>query len=48
MEIHCDNCKKKLGTYNENYFSDKTLNEIIVTNHVKCVREGHEIIIRRP
>lgn len=47
-EIHCTVCKKKLGTYNEKYFSDVRLNEIIVNNHVKCIREGHSVIILRP
>jgi len=47
-EIYCSNCKKKLGTYNEKYFSDVKLNEIIIHNHTKCIREGHNVIILRP
>lgn len=47
-EIYCSNCKKTLGKYNENYFSEDKLNEIIVKNHIKCVREGHGITILRP
>ncbi len=47
-EIYCLNCKKKLGRYNEKYFSDEKLNEIIVNNHNKCMCEGHNVIILRP
>jgi hypothetical protein len=44
-EIYCSSCKKKLGRYNEKYFSDARLNEIIVNNHAKCIREGHKLAI---
>ncbi len=47
-EIYCSNCKKTLGRYNESYFSETNLNEIIVKNHIRCVREGHGITILRP
>ena len=47
-EIYCSNCKKKLGRYNEKYFSDDRLNAIIANNHTKCIREGHNVIILRP
>ena len=47
-EIYCSNCKKKLGRYNGKYFSDARLNEIIVSNHISCIREGHSVIILRP
>jgi len=46
-EIHCSNCRKKLGKYNEKYFSDAQLNEIIVFNHIQCIRAGHDILIYR-
>jgi hypothetical protein len=47
-EIYCSTCKKKLGRYNEKYFSDDRLNAIIANNHTQCIREGHNVIILRP
>jgi hypothetical protein len=46
-EIYCSTCKKKLGNYNEKYFSEIRLNEIIVSNHASCIHKGHNIIILR-
>jgi hypothetical protein len=46
-EIYCFNCKKMLGRYNEKYFSDKKMAEIIKVNHSSHVYEGHEIVIRK-
>jgi hypothetical protein len=31
-EIYCSACKEKLGRYNEKYFSDDRLNQIIANN----------------
>ena len=47
-EIYCQTCKKNLGRYNEGYFSETRLNEIIANNHTRCIREGHNVIILRP
>ena len=47
-EIYCSTCKKKLGRYNEKYFSDDQLNQIIANNHAQCIREGHVLTIVRP
>jgi hypothetical protein len=47
-EIYCTVCKKKLGRYNDKYFSDEKLNQIIANNHAKCIREGHRVEILRP
>jgi len=47
-EIYCSTCKKKLGRYNEKYFSDDQLNQIIANNHTQCIREGHVLTIVRP
>jgi hypothetical protein len=47
-EIYCSACKEKLGRYNEKYFSDDRLNQIIANNHVPCIRKGHNLIILRP
>lgn len=46
-EIYCHNCKKTLGRYNEKYFSDLKIDEIINTNHASHIREGHHIVVRR-
>jgi hypothetical protein len=46
-EIYCFNCKKSLGRYNEKYFTDHKMDEIIKVNHASHVYEGHEIIVRR-
>lgn len=46
-EIYCHNCKKSLGRYNEKYFSDIKIVEIIKANHSSHIYEGHEIIIRK-
>ena len=46
-EIYCFNCKKTLGRYNEKYFSDLKMGEMIKVNHSSHVHEGHEIVIRK-
>ncbi|SMH70197.1 conserved protein of unknown function [Candidatus Nitrosotalea okcheonensis] len=46
-EIYCFNCKKSLGRYNEKYFTDQKMSEIIKANHASHVYEGHEIVVKR-
>jgi hypothetical protein len=46
-EIYCFNCKKSLGRYNEKYFTDQKMDEIIKANHASHIYEGHEIVIKR-
>jgi len=46
-EIYCHNCKKTLGRYNEKYFSDMKIDEIINSNHASHIHEGHQIVVRR-
>ncbi|HXX06263.1 MAG TPA: hypothetical protein VEJ68_05520 [Candidatus Bathyarchaeia archaeon] len=46
-EIYCFNCKKSLGRYNEKYYTDQKVGEIIKACHSNHVYEGHEIVIRR-
>lgn len=46
-ELYCTNCKKPLGRYNTKYFSALKLNEIIMKNNMECIRQGHQISIRR-
>jgi hypothetical protein len=46
-EIYCFNCKKSLGRYNEKYFTDQKMDEIIKANHASHIYEGHEIAVKR-
>ncbi len=46
-EIYCFNCKKSLGRYNEKYFTDQKVDEIIKANHASHIYEGHEIVVKR-
>lgn len=46
-EIYCHNCKKSLGRYNEKYFSDIKIVEIIKANHSSHIHEGHQVVIRK-
>ena len=46
-EIYCFNCKKTLGRYNDKYFSDVKMGEIIKINHSSHVHEGHDIVVRK-
>jgi len=42
-EIYCFNCKKALGRYNTDYYSDDKINEIIRKNHYWCTYRGHQL-----
>ena len=46
-EIYCFNCKKSLGRYNEKYFSEQKINDIIKANHSSHIHEGHDVIVKR-
>ena len=46
-EIYCHNCKKILGRYNEKYFSDLKIAEIIKANYASHIHEGHQLVIRK-
>ena len=46
-EIYCHNCRKTLGRYNEKYFSDMKIAEIIKSNHASHIHEGHQVVVRR-
>ncbi|GFN40032.1 MAG: hypothetical protein O6761_07315 [Thaumarchaeota archaeon] len=45
-EIYCHNCKKVLGRYNEKYFPDVKIAELIKSNYASHIRDGHEITIK--
>ncbi|MCY4489945.1 MAG: hypothetical protein OXC46_00605 [Thaumarchaeota archaeon] len=46
-EIYCNNCKKVLGRYNIKFYNDDKIGEVLKTNHVEHVRNGHQVKIRR-
>ncbi len=46
-EIYCFNCKKSLGRYNDKYFPESKMAEIIKNNHFSHVHEGHEVVMRK-
>ena len=46
-EIFCNNCKKLLGRYNVNFYSEANVADIINSVHVLHSRAGHEIKIKK-
>ena len=46
-EIYCHNCKKILGRYNERYFSELKIAEIIKSDYASHIHEGHQLVVRR-
>ena len=46
-EIYCSNCKKILGRYNIKFYDDYNISEVLKTNHMEHVRNGHEVKIRK-
>ena len=46
-EIYCTSCKKVIGRYNIKFYSEDKIAELMKTNHVAHVRNGHQINIRK-
>lgn len=46
-EIYCQDCKIILARYNEDYFSDSSIDELSKLHYYYHVREGHSIIVRK-
>ena len=46
-EVYCLNCKKVLGRYNTKFYSNEKVNELLNTNHVSHIRNGHQVKIRK-
>ena len=42
-EVYCISCKKVVGCYNIKFFTEDKIAEIIQTNHVSHIRNGHEV-----
>ncbi len=45
-EIYCNSCKKIVGRYNEKFYNEDKISEVLKTNHVEHVRNGHHVEIR--
>tara|TARA_Y100000590_G_scaffold392912_1_gene470726 strand:+ start:122 stop:286 length:165 start_codon:yes stop_codon:yes gene_type:complete len=45
-EVFCHNCKKILGKYNNAYYSETQIGEVVKTIHASHIREGHDLVIR--
>jgi hypothetical protein len=46
-EIYCQDCKIILARYNEDYFSDASIDELSKLHYYYHVKEGHSVIIRK-
>lgn len=45
-EIYCQDCKIILARYNEDYFSDSSIDELSKLHYFYHIREGHSIVVR--
>jgi len=45
-ELYCYDCNESLGHYNETYFSDRALRNVIKYNQKSPLHEKHDIIMR--
>jgi hypothetical protein len=46
-EIYCQDCKIILARYNDDYFSDSSIDELSKLHYYYHIREGHSIIVRK-
>jgi len=46
-EIYCQDCKIILARYNEDYFSEASIDELSKVHYYFHIREGHSIIVRK-
>ena len=46
LEIVLDNDKEILGRYNQEYFSEQKIGEIIKKKYEQEIRQGHNLTIR--
>tara|TARA_B110000014_G_C20047741_1_gene544893 strand:+ start:58 stop:246 length:189 start_codon:yes stop_codon:yes gene_type:complete len=45
-EVHLDDMKKILGQYNQKYYSESKIGEIVKMVYANYVREGHDLVIK--
>jgi len=46
-EVYCHNCKKILGKYNSEFYSETQIGEVVKMIHATHIREGHDLVIRQ-
>ena len=46
-EIFCQDCKIILARYNDDYFSEASINELSKLHYYYHIKEGHSIILRK-
>jgi hypothetical protein len=46
-EIYCQDCKIILARYNEDYFSESSIDELSKLHYYYHIREGHSIVVRK-
>jgi len=46
-EVYCTNCKKVLVRYNKKFYNEEKIEELLKTDHVTHVRNGHQVFIRK-
>ncbi len=45
-EVYSEDMKKIMGRYNQDYFSEAKIGEIVKVVYTSYVREGHDLVIR--
>ena len=45
-EVYLDDMKKILGQYNQKYYSEAKIGEIVKMVYANYVREGHDLVIK--
>jgi len=45
-EVYSEDMKKIMGVYNQKYFSEVKIGEIVKLVYASYIREGHDLIIR--
>ena len=45
-EVYLDDMKKILGQYNQKYYSESKIGEIVKMVYANYVREGHDLVIK--
>lgn len=46
-EIYCQDCKIILARYNEEFFSEASIDELSKLHYYFHIREGHSLIVRK-
>ena len=45
-EVYSEDMKKIMGRYNQEYFSEAKIGEIVKVVYASYIREGHDLVIR--